>query len=679
MPRDIPIGNGSLLLAFDSNYRIADLYFPRVGMENHAAGRFRFGVWADGELTWVEDAKWSKSLGYLRDTLVTDVTLSNEEAGLRLRCYDGVDSESNVFLRKIVVRNLRAERRQVKIFLHHDLSLYGNAIGDTALYDPDTRGILHYKAKRYLLANAAVGGNVGVVEYACGRGGIGSTEGTWRDAEDGVLSSTAVAQGAVDSTIGMPVDLEANGSTTLLYWIAAGRTYDEVRQLDARTRAENASHALARTASYWYTWVNKAAEDLSDLPDEVLELYRRSLLIIRTQCDNSGAIVAANDSDIQWGHNDHYSYVWTRDAAFVCDALDRAGFPEITRRFLHFASQIIRDEGYFLHKYNPDGSPASLWHPWVRDGHPQLPIQEDETALVIWLVERHYRRTRDLDLLRSLYRKLVVQPAEFLLRFRDRDSKLPRPSFDLWEERQGIFTFTCAAVVAGLDAAAALAELFGEQDRRDRFAAGAAEIRDAMTRHLWMEDARRFSRGLVVQADGTLEIDPTVDASTLGVFHLNTFSPTSAFVEGTVEAVRERLAVQTELGGFARYENDSYHRISEETDRVPGNPWIICTLWMAEYDISRAQTVDEVQGALDAVRWARSKASRALVLPEQFDPYDGQPLSVAPLTWSHAQVVSVVRTYLDALRRLRETNVEETARNQARSRANPVDNPGAFS
>jgi len=53
------------------------------------------------------------------------------------------------------------------------------------------------------------------------------------------------------------------------------------------------------------------------------------------------------------------------------------------------------------------------------------------------------------------------------------------------------------------------------------------------------------------------------------------------------------------------------------------------------------------------VRWARSKATPSLILPEQIDPYDGQPLSVAPLTWSHAQVVSVVHAYLDALHKLR--------------------------
>lgn len=87
---------------------------------------------------------------------------------------------------------------------------------------------------------------------------------------------------------------------------------------------------------------------------------------------------------------------------------------------------------------------------------------------------------------------------------------------------------------------------------------------------------------------------------------------------------------------------------------MPGNPWILCTLWLAEHAVATATTAGELQAALDLVRWARARATPSLILPEQVDPYDGQPLSVAPLTWSHAQVVSVVHGYLGALHALRE-------------------------
>jgi GH15 family glucan-1,4-alpha-glucosidase len=45
--RDIPVGNGSLLVTFDDKYQIRDIYFPHVGQGNHTEGcPFRFGFWA---------------------------------------------------------------------------------------------------------------------------------------------------------------------------------------------------------------------------------------------------------------------------------------------------------------------------------------------------------------------------------------------------------------------------------------------------------------------------------------------------------------------------------------------------------------------------------------------------------------------------------------------------------
>src|SRR6184192_1855960 len=147
MPRDIPVGNGSLLVAFDAKYRLADIYFPHVGHENHSGARFRFGVWADGACSWIEDDRWQRHLAYLRDT---------------------VDADANVYVRKIVVRNLRDEVRTVKFFFHHDFNLYGNPAGDTAMVDPDSRGLIHYKMKRYFLVSAGTDTQWGIEEYACG-------------------------------------------------------------------------------------------------------------------------------------------------------------------------------------------------------------------------------------------------------------------------------------------------------------------------------------------------------------------------------------------------------------------------------------------------------------------------------------------------------------------------------
>ena len=59
-----------------------------------------------------------------------------------------------------------------------------------------------------------------------------------------------------------------------------------------------------------------------------------------------------------------------------------------------------------MHKYNPDGTIASSWHPWVHNGNTELPIQEDETALVIWALGEHFDKFRDVEFIKPSVSKL---------------------------------------------------------------------------------------------------------------------------------------------------------------------------------------------------------------------------------------------------------------------------------
>ncbi len=179
-------------------------------------------------------------------------------------------------------------------------------------------------------------------------------------------------------------------------------------------------------------WVNKNEIDFADLSAEVIDLYKRSLLVVRTQIDNNGAILAANDSDVTERATDHYSYLWTRDGAFVANALDLAGFPFFSRRFFYFCNELVHDNGYFLQKYNPDGTVASGWHAawdvWAKKK--LIPIQEDETSLVLWALWEHYDKYREVEFARKLYRPMITKCADFLAEFIDEDLNLPKPSLE---------------------------------------------------------------------------------------------------------------------------------------------------------------------------------------------------------------------------------------------------------
>ncbi|MCU1348359.1 MAG: hypothetical protein JWO56_1389, partial [Acidobacteria bacterium] len=472
--------------------------------------------------------------------------------------------------------------------------------------------------------------------------------------EDGKLQSNPIAQGSVDATGMIELKLAPDESQHAFFWWAFGKNYREVAVLETMVRERGPLSFIERTRDYWRLWVhNDSLFDLSVMPEAVQKLYRRSLLIMRTHIDDGGAVIAATDSDIVQFGRDTYTYMWPRDGALVTASLIHAGYPEITRRFFTFCSQIMTSEGFLLHKYNPDGSVGSSWHPWMSaDGKRQLPIQEDETALVVWALAEHYERFRDVEFLRPLYKPLVKQAADFMARFREPHTRLPAPSHDLWEERRGIMSYTVATVWAGLMAAANFAEAFGEAGLMERYRNAADEIRASAIRFLFDKKLGRFVRMINVSREGELTVDATIDASMAGLWLFGMFDVDDPMIVSTMEQIIERLTVKTDIGGVARYENDYYFQVSKDLENVPGNPWVLVTLTVAQWYAARARKLADLEPAMKLLQWAADRALPSGVLPEQVDPYTGRPISVAPLTWSHASYVLAVHRIADKIKLL---------------------------
>jgi glucoamylase len=76
----------------------------------------------------------------------------------------------------------------------------------------------------------------------------------------------------------------------------------------------------------------------------------------------------------------------------------------------------------------------------------------------------------------------------------------------------------------------------------------------------------------------------------------------------------------------------------KEDSKVPGNPWIITTLWASRY----FNMVGERDKAFELLKWVIGHSQHSGVLPEQVNPYDGTPLSVSPLIWSHAEYIITI-------------------------------------
>src|SRR5207302_2049397 len=289
----------------------------------------------------------------------------------------------------------------------------------------------------------------------------------------------------------------------------------------------------------------------------------------RTHVDNRGAIIASTDFDITKFARDTYAYAWPRDGALVANALDRAGHEDVTRQFFTFCQQSLVEEGYFLHKYTPYGQPGSSWLPWI-DSHGvrTLPVQEDETGLVLWSLWQHYRIHQNLDFVVGLYTALVVPAADWMVSYFDERNGLLMPSWDLWEERWGVHAFTVGSVWGGLDAARNFADLFGDVASYVRYRDAAERLREASDTHLYSAELGRFPR---------------------------------------------RIAV-----------------------------------------------ADDLKPARDIINWVVAHQMPGGLLSEQLHPNTGAPLSVSPLTWSHAEFIVTVDEFCKKAAALRRASPSVT-------------------
>lgn len=648
MSRAVTIGNGSLLVGLDYRGQVRDLYFPHVGEANHvsgASGNFvhRIGVFVEDTLSWLDGEDWVITIGASEHTSTGTLTATNEKLQVVLESHDAVHNEQNVFLRNFRLTNTGSTTRELKLFLSQQFRISESRRGDTAFFDPRVKAIVHYKGNTTFLVNAYIKGKQ-FTEYNIGLFGIEGREGTYMDATDGKLEKNPIEHGSVDSVIGLAATLEAGQDAEVYYWVACGNTIPDVHTLDEYVLEETPERLLNSTESYWRAWLEKEPRNLSILPAPLRTLYNRSLITMRVHSDNGGGIIASSDTDMLHHGRDTYSYVWPRDAAVIATALDISGYHDVATRFFTFVSNCIEPGGYLMHKYRSDGVLGSSWHPWMQHGVPHLPIQEDETAATVFALWKHYELCRDIEFIESLYNPFIEPAAKFMCEYIEPTTGLPQASYDLWEEKYGTSTYTAAAVYAALMAASRFAMMLGKDDDSRTYQAVAERMQTAIGTVLYDESLGMFVKHVLHSEDGDLTFDKTLDTSSFyGLIAFDVFDIDDPKITASAKTVQDKLQVHASSKGYIRYENDGYYRMN---DADTPNPWVITTLWMAQYLIKKATKLPQLKEPLDLLNWTCSHATTGGVLAEQMHPNTREHLSTAPLTWSHAEYVLTVDSYL---------------------------------
>lgn len=635
MGRPVILGNGRLTVGLDEHGLVHDFYYPYVGQENLTSARsvhHKIGVWVDGRFSWLDDGSWEVVVDFEEDALVGRCSYLSRQLGIQLSTEDFVDSYNDIFARSITVKNEFEQKRDVRIFFHQVFQISHNGRSDTCMLIPAKKPyLLTYHGNLSFVAGARSSDSDSFSQYAIGNYGIEGKTGTFMDAVDGDLSGNTIEHGGVDSVLGVHLSFDGRQKKNVEYWIcASSTTYHDASSLHRELSAGSMFKRLNETRSGWSKWLEKTKPYTQKLPQKYVTIFKKSAMVIKVHLDEDGGVLASADSSIYNYGRDYYSYVWPRDAANVLMPMLAMGYRYEVKKYLMFAIKAIHPKGYMHHKYQPDGSIGSTWHPMLQNGQSELNIQEDETAMTLLLTCAYISSEPSSEDRQVLIDKLVIPTANFMSGYINHHLKLPHPSYDLWEEQFIISTHTTSVVIDALKKAIACGQQNGIETKRWELA---VELLSANFVKLFNTSQQYFQKGLKLVGEQESSVN-YIDAATMqatvehfpGDIH-------NAAVEGTVKAVESSLLVEGTVG-VSRYAHDQYMRKSEKS----ANAWPICTLWLARY----YQRTNQRQKAEQLIDWVASGALHSGMISEQVSGTERTPISVTPLVWSHAELLKTL-------------------------------------
>lgn len=650
------LGNSSLYLGFDKHGLLQEMFWPVVGLSNHIGegARYPMILWYHGRFYDIGDRDWTVEGSY-GSGMSFNWSFTHKTMPFSLWVRDCIDPFSPLWARSVTISC--SQSRDFGIFFRQYYNLGENNIGECGFWDSSRKRLYHYKGSNWVGIEVVTGGKARVEQsqqeiQVSLAGSVAKIRdgGVYLAQDTGDIHGRTIDHGLIESVYGVKCNeqKDLDSSLTITYFVALGQGRDEVDQV-LDNALSNGFEGIHRKSLRF--WTGKLGYD------DTGSLYDISIKIITTHCDSKGGILASCDTDIMTDYKDHYRYVWPRDAAMSASALIRAGMPGYGQKFLEFCVKILSKPGFFWQRYRPDGTRGSSWHePDLPEG--EYPIQEDQVALSLVTALDYVEAARDIEFAGEIYHSFVKKGAGFIQDYLAENGRLVRPSFDLWEERRGIFTFTQAVSALALMSGAKLAWTLGEEAYSGYLQTAFNLLEGCVS--VLSDENKGFCRG--VSGSGH-DIDWTEDASLFLIplfikrmqdIIINTF-PGYQDVHSTgqvFEALKIRsistwtrlekaltVSISGQPGGIARYSGDWYQRPVDAPEHFPGNPWFVTTGWYVMSGLI-LKTISTEQ-AFHWLDWFRQKSLESGVLSEQLNGLTGTCLSVAPLIWSHSTYVDL--------------------------------------
>jgi GH15 family glucan-1,4-alpha-glucosidase len=428
-----------------------------------------------------------------------------------------------------------------------------------------------------------------------------------------------------------PVELRGEKWTTVAdFPVAEGQRVPfalEWQPSNHRTALEvDVEHAIRKTERWWHKWAQQCTYE-----GPYREAVLRSLITLKALTyQPTGGVVAAPTTSLpeQLGgvRNWDYRYCWIRDATFTLYSLMSAGYKEEAAAWREWLLRAVA------------GSPSQLQIMYGLAGERRL----TETTLD-WLPGYEDSKPVRLgnaacgqfqldvygELLDAMYqcRRVGLKPEradwqveKVVLGFLE--SAWERPDEGIWEVRGPRRHFTHSKVMAwvAFDRAVKGVENFGLDGPVDRWRQVRDQIHEQVCRQGYNAELKSF-----VQYYGSDKLD----ASLLMIPLVGFLPPTDPRVQGTVEAVQQRLSRD---GFVLRYQD------AEHVDGLPPGEgsFLPCTFWLADclYVMGRHNEARAVYERL--LRLCNDVG----LLAEEYDPRVGRLVGNFPQAFSHIGLIN---------------------------------------
>lgn len=683
------VGNDETLLTLGHAGEIMAWFYPH---KDHAQNIHQClpvvyaGAPYQGHLHWTYDDIWQHSQKYIEDSNIVETTLISHTLGAHLTLTDVVPSDDAVLLRRIRVKNVSTNRFVAGIFHFGDWNMGGIRMGNALRFDHQKRVLLqNHRDVALAIAGSAL------ETWQCGKAGEGWHSNALGDLQDGNLMQQDLEIGDVNWAFGFRVDLKEGDAIERVAVLALQGTSEaaiEAAQKYASGDFSTYFDARCRADAQWLSpgletlqstlkRQNKAAH----LPDDLNQIYKRSLLALPLLNGKEGAALAAPEFDPEFISCGGYGYMWPRDGGEYVSGLIDAGYSSFAEQFFDWCARHQDPSGLWHQRYFLNGEPGPNWC------LPPDTLQIDQVGAVLWAYGKwkNYRpklktqtlkplrlsqisepaleelgaqfrisgerakhiEAASLEKLRGLlehrvqpdHKEMLRKAADYLLS-RQTEKGVHGNAFDTWETFIGSFTYSNAAIYAAWQVA-------GRELGEPKYFEAAARLKAGVLKYFVREENgyQFLTRGF----DSRGECDCTVDSASLGAiepFGLLDLNDEAdlALAEGTLRAIREKLEVDWQGGrAIRRFEGDAY---------VGGVPACVNTLWMARCSLHvgahlrELKRVDEANELRDQaqlyLQTVLRRATPTGLLPELMQGPTGQPYWAAPHGWAMASFVSGV-------------------------------------